>query len=167
MKEKISLVCFLLPLKRDKNVWHLQAISSVWRPLAFLPVTHSFSSTPVPRSWSIKTVKSLSFFLLENSRPLSPWGPLDFLSTCLGNDSLSCRMPGFPVLHHLPESAQTHVHWVSDTIQPSPPLSSPSPAFSLSQNQGLSQWVSTLHQVVKVSELQHQSSPWIFRVDFL
>ena len=40
-KKKISLVCFLLPLKRDKNVWHLQAISSVWRPLAFLPVTLS------------------------------------------------------------------------------------------------------------------------------
>ena len=40
-KEKISLVCFLPPLKRDKNVWHLLAISSLWRPLAFLPVTLS------------------------------------------------------------------------------------------------------------------------------
>ena len=40
-EEKISLVCFLLPLKRDKNVWHLQLLSSVWRPLAFLPVTLS------------------------------------------------------------------------------------------------------------------------------
>ena len=43
-EEKISLVCFLLPLKRDKNVWHLQAISSVWRPLAFLLVTLSVSN---------------------------------------------------------------------------------------------------------------------------
>ena len=49
-RKKILLVCFLLPPKRDKNVWHLQAISSIWRPL-------------------------------------SSWGPLDFLSTCLGNDS--------------------------------------------------------------------------------
>ena len=55
--------------------------------------------------------------------------------------------PGFPVLHCLPEFIQTHVHWVSDAIQPSHPLSSPSPStFSLSQHQGLFQWVSSLHQ---------------------
>ena len=48
-------------------------------------------------------------------------------------------MPGSPILHQLPELAQTHVHWVSDAIQPSHPLSSPSPsAFSLSQHQGWS-----------------------------
>ena len=46
-------------------------------------------------------------------------------------------MPGFPVLHNLPESAQTHVHWVNDAIQPSHPLSSPSPAFNHSQHKGL------------------------------
>ena len=51
--------------------------------------------------------------------------------------------PGFPVHHQLPELAQTHVHRVSDAIQPFPPLSSPSPpAFNLSQHQGLFQWVS-------------------------
>ena len=42
-------------------------------------------------------------------------------------NSMDCSTPGFPVLHHLPEFAQTHVHWVSDTIQPSHPLPSPSP----------------------------------------
>ena len=42
-------------------------------------------------------------------------------------DPMDCSMPGFPVLHHLPELAQTHIHWVSDAIQPSRPLSSPSP----------------------------------------
>ena len=66
--------------------------------------------------------------------------------------------------------AQTHVHWVGDAIQPSHPLSSPSPpAFNLSQHQGLFQGVGSLHQVAKVLELQlqHQSSQWIFRVDFL
>ena len=58
--------------------------------------------------------------------------------------------PGFPVLH-LPELAQTHVHWVSDAIQSSHPMSFPSPpAFNLSQYQGLFQWVSSLHQVAKV-----------------
>ena len=57
------------------------------------------------------------------------------------------NMPGFPVLHCLPEFAQTHVHWVGDSIQPSHPLlpSSPS-AVSLSQHQGLFQWVSPSHQ---------------------
>ena len=56
--------------------------------------------------------------------------------------------PGFPVLHHLPEPAQTHVHWVNDVIQPSLPLSSPSPpAFNLARHQGLFQWVSFFHQV--------------------
>ena len=65
-------------------------------------------------------------------------------------------MPGFPVHHQLPELAQTHVHWVGDAIQPSHPPSSPSPsAFNLPQHQGLSQWVSSLHQVAKVLALQH------------
>ena len=69
-----------------------------------------------------------------------------------------------------PESTQTHVHQVSDAIQPSHPLSSPSPpAPNPSQHQGLSQWVSTLHQVAKVLEfqLQHQSFQWTPRADLL
>ena len=68
------------------------------------------------------------------------------------------------------EFAQTHIHWVSDALPPSHPLSSPCPpAFNLSQHQGLFQWISSLHQVAKVLEfqLQHQSFQWIFRVDFL
>ena len=78
-------------------------------------------------------------------------------------------MPGFPVLHRLLELAQTHVHQVSDAIQPSHPLSLSPPAFSLSQLQGLIQWVSILDQVAKLLEfqLQHQSFQWIFRTDFL
>ena len=55
--------------------------------------------------------------------------------------------PGFPVHHQLPEIAQTHVHWVTDGIQTSHPLSSPSPlAFNLSQHQGLFQWVCSSHR---------------------
>ena len=74
------------------------------------------------------------------------------------------------VFCYLLEFAQTHVHWVGDTIQPSHPLSSPSPpASSLSQHQGLFQWVGSSHQVAKVLELQlqQQSFQWLFRVDFL
>ena len=71
-------------------------------------------------------------------------------------DPMNCSYPGFPVLHSLPEFAQTHVCWVGDAIQPSHPLSSPSPpALNLSQHQGLFQWVGCLHQVAKLLELQH------------
>ena len=60
---------------------------------------------------------------------------------------------GLLVHHQLPESTQTHVHWVGDAIQPSHPLSSPSPpALNLSQHQGLFQWISSSHQVAKVLE---------------
>ena len=56
-------------------------------------------------------------------------------------------MPGSPVFHCLPEFVETHVHWISDVIQPSHPLASPSPpAFNLSQHQGLFQWISSYHQ---------------------
>ena len=55
-------------------------------------------------------------------------------------------MSGFLVFHYLPDFARTHVHWVSDAIWPSHSLSSPSPAFNLSQHQGLFQWVSRSHQ---------------------
>ena len=61
-------------------------------------------------------------------------------------DPMDCRTPGLPVHHQLREFTQTHVHWVGDTIQPSHPLSSPSPpAFNLSQHQGLFKWVSSSH----------------------
>ena len=72
---------------------------------------------------------------------------------------MDCSTPGFPVHHQLPELAQTHVHGVSDVIQPSHPLSAPyPPAFNLSQHQGLFQGVSSLHQVAEGLELQLQPS---------
>ena len=62
-------------------------------------------------------------------------------------DPMNCSTPGFPVLHHLLEFTQTHLHWVSDVIYPSHPLSSPfPPAFNISQHRCLFQWVSSLHQ---------------------
>ena len=83
---------------------------------------------------------------------------------------MSCSTPGLPVQHQLPEPTQTHVHWVGDAIQPSHPLSSPSPpALSLSQHQGLFKWVRSSHHVAKVLEfqLQHQSFQWTPRADLL
>ena len=73
-----------------------------------------------------------------------------------------------PCLHSLSEFAQTHVCWVTDVMQPSHPLSPPSPlALNLSQHQSLFQWVRSSHQVAKVLQLQHQHFRWIFKVDFL
>ena len=72
---------------------------------------------------------------------------------------MDCSTSGFPVRHQLPELAQTHVHRVSDAIQPSHPLSSPSPpALNIFQHQSFFKWVSFSHQVAKVLEfqLQHQ-----------
>ena len=71
-------------------------------------------------------------------------------------DPMDCSMPGLPVLHYLPEFAQTHVHWVNDAIQPSHLLSPPSPALNLSQHQGLFQLICSSYQGAKVLELQLQ-----------
>ena len=70
-------------------------------------------------------------------------------------DPTDCSTPGFPVLH-LPELAQTHVHWAGDAILPSHPLSSPPPAFNLSKQKCLFQRVGSSHQMAKVLELQLQ-----------
>ena len=83
--------------------------------------------------------------------------------------------PGLPVHHQLPEFTQTHVHWVSDAIQPSHPLSSPSPPdFNLCQHQGLFQWVSSSHEVAKYWSFSFSISPFnehpgliSFRMDWL
>ena len=85
-------------------------------------------------------------------------------------DPMDCSTPGFPVLLCLLGIAQTHAYWIYDAIQPFHPLLPPSPpALSLSQHQGLFQWVGSSHQVAKLLELlfQYQSFQWIFRVDFL
>ena len=81
-----------------------------------------------------------------------------------------CSTPGLPVHHQSLEFTQTHVHWVSDAIQPSHPLSSPSPpALNLSQHQSLFQWVTSSHEVAKALEfqLQHQSFQWTHRTHLL
>ena len=78
-------------------------------------------------------------------------------------DPMDCGMPGLAGHHQLPEFTQTHVHQVSDTVQPSHPLSSPfPPAFNLSQRQALFQWVSSLHQVAK--GLAFQLQPRSFQI---
>ena len=85
-------------------------------------------------------------------------------------DPMNRSTPGLPVHHKLLEFTQTHAHRVSDAIQPSHPLSSPSPpAPNPSWHQGLFQWVNSSHEVAKVLELQLQRQPfqWTPRTDLL
>jgi len=109
-------------------------------------------------------------FLLSDSLEEGPLSVSSLAESCptLCN-YMDCSIPGFLVYHQLLELAQTHVHQVSDTIQPSNPLLFPSPAFNLSQHQGLFKWVSSSHQEAKILkfQLQHQFFQWIFRTDFL
>ena len=113
------------------------------------------------RAWLIVTITTKVILVQSVPSTSCVW----FFAT-----PMDCTMPGVPVHHQLPEFAQTHVHRVGDVIQPSHPLSSPSPpAFNLSKHQGLFKWVSSSHQVAKILELQlqHQSFQWTFRTDFL
>ena len=108
---------------------------------------------------------------LKNCRKATLWSVSSVTQLCPALcDTIDCSTQGFPVHHQHLELAQTYVHRVSDAIQPSHPLSAPSPLpFNLSQHQGLFQWVNSSHQVAKVLEfqLQHQPFQWIIRTDFL
>ena len=136
---------------------------------------------PHAKSWLIgKDPKSRT--QLSNWTELSKWLCLFYVRWSLFQfssvtqscptlcDPMNCSTTGLPVHHQLLESIQTHVHWVSDAIQPSHPLSSSSPpAPNPSQHQRLFQWVNSSHKVAKVLEfqLQHQSFQWTSRTDLL
>ena len=136
----------------EKEIWQILALQTHCTKNA--PVLSiNFSQTQVRCSW----INLNQFSSVTQSCP----------TLC---DSMNHSTPGLPVHHQLPESSQTHVRRVGDAIQPSHPLSSPSPpALSLSQNQGIFKWVSSSYQMAKVQELQlqHQFFQWIFRTDFL
>ena len=163
------------------NAWKwkvkVKMLSRVW--LLEIPWTAAHQAPPSmgfsrQKYWSGVPLPS-PFFCYMFNNPSIPLiyiliSSVQSLSQVLLYDPMDCCTPGFHVNHQLPEFTQTHVHWVSDAIQPSHPLSSPSPpAFNLYQHQGLFQWVHSSHQVAKVLEfkLHHQSFQWIFRTDFL
>ena len=133
--------------------------------------SYLWSNPTVSEVWlQSKITWGLLKILVSRPHPRLRRGLSSSTCCCSVPDPKDCSMPGFPVHHQHLELAQTLVHWVSDTIQLSHPLSSLSPpAFNLSQHQGLFQWVSSSHQVAKVLELQlqHQTFQWIIRVDFL
>ena len=126
-------------LSLDFSVLRHKSRGTVWKLLCF-----------VVKLYCELFLKALQF----SSVQFSGW---------VGSDSLrpvDCSMPGFPVQHRLPELPQTHIHQVSDVVEPSHPLLSPSPpAFNLSQHQGLFQWVSSSHQVAKGLSFSFSISP--------
>ena len=161
---------------------HVWLFATLWAVAHQAPLSMGFSrqeywsGLPFPPPGDLPTQGSILHFLplmrwQEGSLPLAPPGN-KFSSVARSCptiwDPMDWSTPGLPVHHQLSEFTQTHVHWVGDAIQPSRPLSSPSPpALSLSQHQGLFKWVSSSHQVAKVLEFKHQSFQWIFRTDFL
>ena len=129
------------------------------------------------QKWCVHWINSYFILNLKNKIQIDSWskGEKDhqfswscsYVRLC---DPMNCSMPGLLVHHQIPEFTQTHVHWVSDAIQPSHPLSSPSPpALNLSRHQGLFRWVSFSHQVAKVLQFQPQHQPfqWTPRTDLL
>ena len=128
-----------------------------WRQLQYLEEAW-WNTILEPSFWFIKwSLGSVQFSSVAQS------------CTTLCNP-MNCSMPGLPVQHQLPEFTQTHVHRVSDAIQSSHPLSSPSPpAPNPSQHQSLSQWVNSSHEVAKVLEFQlyHHSFQRNPRADLL
>ena len=144
MDKNLSVHCVYLCAHIHTEPWlyNTYALWASWYSLKFLA------------NWSVSWC-SVQFCHSLMSNSLWPHGP---------------QHAGLPVHHQLLGSTQTHVHWVSDAIQPSHPVSSPSPsALSLSQHWCLFKWVSSSHQVVKVLELQlqHHSSQWTPRTDLL
>ena len=125
------------------------------------------SSQPRDRTYIFCTAGS--FFTVWATREAHHFSSVSQSWPTLCNP-MNCSTPGLPVHHQLLEFTQIHVHWISDAIQLSHPLSSPSPpALNLSQHQGLFKWVSSSHQVTKVLEfqLQHQSFQWTLRTNLL
>ena len=148
-------------LLEDKSVYITKIQVFKWSVLAWSPLLYwAFPSGSGGKESTCNTgdLGSVPQFSSVAQSRLTLWDPMD------------CSTPGLSVHHQLPEFTQTHVHWVGDAIQPSHPLSSPSPpTFNLSQHQGLFQRVNSLHEVAKVLEfqLQHQSFQWTPRTDLL
>ena len=162
-----SLSCIIL------TIWHSEKdkITETIKELVVVRVSRREEEGWIDGALGIYRAVKLIFMILSVQ-----FSSVQSLKSCPTLcDSINCSTPGLPVYHQLLEFTQTHLHWVSDAIQPSHPLSSPSvPTFNLSQHQGLFKWVNSSHQVASVLEfqLQHQSFQWtvrtiFFRIDWL
>ena len=136
--------------------------------------TKIMASGPIT-SWYINSekVETVTGFIYLVSKITADGDSVLFSSvaqSCLTlYDPMNRSTPGLPVHRQLPQFTQTQVHCVGDAIQPSHPLSSPSPAPNPSRHQGLFQWVNSSHEVARVLEFQpqHQYFQWMPRTDLL
>ena len=141
-RDQIASICWTIEKAREfqENIY-----------FCFIDFAKAFDCVDHSKQWKILRDRNTRPVYLP---PTSQFSLVAQLCLNLCNSMDSC-MPGFPIHHQLLELAQTHVHLVGDAIWPSHPLLSPSPpAFNLSQNQGLFQWVSSSHQVAKGLEFQ-------------
>ena len=154
---KFSVHILLKPSLKDfehylASLWHEHKCMVVW---TFFGTAFLWNWNEIPNSLEFQYcghwwVFQICWHIIQFS-----WVTQSCPTLC---DPMNCSTPGLPVHHQLPESTQTHVHCVSDAIQPSHTLSSPSPpTLNLSQHQGLFKWVSSLYQVAKVLEFQLQN----------
>ena len=143
-------------------VWYLCLISLPWLKWLHRVSLRAFLSLQILEEFEMDSCyifsKCLIEFTCEDTDPGAVCS-VQFSSVAQSCptfcDPMNCSTPGLPVHHHLPEFIQTQVHRVSDAIQPSHPLSSPSPpAPNPSQHHGLFQWVNSSHEVAKVLEFQ-------------
>ena len=181
--QRLVITC-LISVGRHKNQWQcemlhwlaalrelalcLQRWDRAWRPLA-QPQAWGVGLNPsqrTPRAFQVPSFPFLELLmsLLEErvKKSMIHWQVCCSVTKSCSTlcDPMDCSTPGSSVLHHLPEFAQIHIHWVGDAIKPSHPLLPPSPfAFNLFRCQGLFPQVSSLHRVAKVLKLQpqHQS----------
>ena len=146
MAKKDILALFLILEEKlsvfHRWIWYLFWVFHVW----FLSCWDSLLLFKIFRYFIIRSTEFCQMFFLHQFSSVTQSCP----TLC---DPMNRSTPGLPVHHQLPELTQTHVHRVSDAIQPSHPLLSPSPpAPNPSQHQGLFQWVYSLHEVAKVLE---------------
>ena len=157
-----------LPATHETRVWSLGQEDPLEKEMATnssilawrIPWTEEPGGQRVPKRWTRLSHTHTHTHTYTDIHPWSPSSksPIQFNSVAqlcpILCDPMNRSTPGLPVHHHLPEFTQTHIHRVSDAIQPSHPLSSPfPPAPKPSQHQSLYQWVNSSHEVAKVLEL--------------
>ena len=161
----LNILLLLLKFKISINALYKNTVPGcIVRLCSLSSFQNNLPSIAFPKMKSVFLTEQFSVF--QNQFQFSSAAQL-CLTLC---DPMDRSTSGLSVHHQLPEFTQTHAHRVGDAIQPSHPLSSPSPpAPNLSQHQGLFQWVNPSHEVAKVLEfqLQHQSFQWTPRTDLL
>ena len=156
-----------------QQIWKIQQWPQDWKRSVFIPVPKKGNAKDCSNYRTVVLISHASKVMLKilqaRLQQYINWELTDVQFSSVAQlcptlcDPMNRSTWGLPVHHQLPQSTQTHVHWVSGAIQSSYPLSFLSPpALNLSQHQGLFKWVSSLHQVAKVLEfqLQHQSFQW-------